>query len=118
VKSAKSVVETSAVRTLDLDFGLLLWEIAHMTTLVTADDKGRIPVRGTSPGRKYLVIQSGDEWRVTPFSGASPRSRNRREWAGVKGKATLFDRLKEMADAGLRIERSESSKQLVPPCRF
>jgi hypothetical protein len=91
------------------------WEIAHMTTLVTADGKGRIPIRGTAPGRKYLVTQSGDEWRVVPYSGESPRNRNRREWVGSKDQGTLFDRLKEMANAGLRTERSEISKLPVPP---
>jgi len=101
-----------------LEIEVFRWEIAHMTTLVTADDKGRIPIRGTAPGRKYLVTRWGDEWRVTPYSGESPRNRNRRGWAGFKGKGTIFDRLKEMADAGLRIDRSEISKQPVPPCRF
>jgi hypothetical protein len=95
-----------------------MWEIAHVTTLVTADEKGRIPIRGTAPGRKYLVIQAGEEWRVTPYTGESPRKRNRREWARPKDKDTLFTRLREMADAGLRIQRSEASQKSVPPCRF
>lgn len=90
-----------------------------MTTLVTADEKGRIPIRGTKPGRKYLVSQSGGEWRVTAYSAeeACP-SRNRREWPGRKGKKGLFEHLKDMADLGLRIEQSEMSKQPIPPCRF
>ena len=89
-----------------------------MTTLVTADDKGRIPIRGTAPGLKYLVTRSGDEWRIAPYSEEPARKRNRREWAGAKSKGTLFDRLREMADVGLRIDRSKASSQVVPPCRF
>ena len=86
-----------------------------MTTLVTADDKGRISVRGSEPGRKYLVTQEGGEWRVTPYRAEDRPSRNRREWSG---NGSLFDQLKSMAKAGLRIERSKVAKRPVPPCRF
>jgi hypothetical protein len=95
------------------------WEISHMTNLVTADEKGRIPIRGSEPGRKYLVTQTGSEWRVTAFSSGGIMSRNRREWSGPKaGKKGLFDSLKEMGDLGLKLEVSESGKKPVPPCPF
>jgi hypothetical protein len=89
-----------------------------MTTLVTADDKGRVSLRGVKHGRKYLVNRSGDEWRVTPYQEAHlhPASRNRKEWAGSK--RSLGDHLQALADAGLELERAENAKQPPPPCRF
>lgn len=89
-----------------------------MTTLVTADGKGRIPIRGSEPGRKYLVTKSAGEWRVTPYLPESQPTRNRREWSAPKGKKSLLEHIKVMAEAGLRIERSESGKKPAPPCRF
>jgi len=89
-----------------------------MTTLVTADDKGRIPIRGSKPGQKYLVSQSGGEWRVTAFAKNGYPSRNQREWTAPKGKKDLFTVLKEMGDLGLELERSENAQAPVPPCPF
>jgi hypothetical protein len=96
------------------------WEIAHMTTLVTADEKGRIRIRGSKPGQKYLVSQTGGEWRVTPFAKNGYPSRNSREWTPPKGKekGKLSEHLKAMWDLGLRLERSPNAKGPVPPCRF
>jgi hypothetical protein len=89
-----------------------------MTTLVTADAKGRLPIRGSQPGRKYLVSQQGSEWRVTTYQPETYPSRNRKQWNGPKSKKTLAQRLKALGDAGLELEVSESAKQPVPPCRF
>jgi hypothetical protein len=96
------------------------WETAHMTTLVTADAKGRIPIRGSQPGQKYLVSQTGSEWRVTPFAKKNFPSRNRKERTPPKGKGKgkLSQHLKAMWDLGLRLETSESGQAPVPPCRF
>jgi hypothetical protein len=91
-----------------------------MTTLVTADGKGRIPIRGSKPGQKYMVSQTGNEWRVTPLSKNQFPSRNRKEWTPPKGKGkeTLSKHLKAMWDLGLRLEQSDNAKAPVPPCRF
>jgi hypothetical protein len=89
-----------------------------MTTLVTADDKGRIPIRGSEPGRKYVVSQIGTEWRVTPYATEGRASRNRREWVGNKGRKTLLHQIKALGEIGLRIENSEAATKPVPPCRF
>jgi hypothetical protein len=89
-----------------------------MTTLVTADEKGRIPIRGSKPGQKYLVSKSGGEWRVTTYAKEKGPRRNRKEWTPPKGKGSLWDHLKAMGDLGLQIERSENAKAPVPPCRF
>jgi hypothetical protein len=89
-----------------------------MTTLVTADAKGRIPVKGSKPGQKYLITQTGGEWRVQEFTKDKYPSRNNREWDGPKGKKSLFQHLKEMGDAGLEIEVCEAGKKPVPPCQF
>jgi hypothetical protein len=95
-----------------------LWEIAHVTTLVKADEKGRIPIRGSKPGQKYLVSAVGSEWRVRPFSKNGYPSRNAKSWTPPKGKGTLSKHLKAMWDLGLRLEQSENAKAPVPPCRF
>ena len=43
------------------------WEISHMqTTLVKADDKGRVSIRGTRKGRQYLVTAENGGWWVMP----------------------------------------------------
>lgn len=89
-----------------------------MTTLVTADKKGRIPIRGSAPGQRYLVTQMGGEWRVTAWTVENVPSRNQREWSGAKDGKGLLGHLKSMADAGLRLERSDAAQQPVPPCRF
>jgi hypothetical protein len=89
-----------------------------MTTLVTADEKGRLPIRGSKPGRRYLVTQAGSEWRVTAYSTSGVPSRNQREWSGPASETSIWDCLKSMADAGLRIEKSKISEQPAPPCRF
>jgi hypothetical protein len=43
-----------------------LWEIAHMTTLVKADSRGRVPIRGTKSRRQYLVTAENGGWWVRP----------------------------------------------------
>jgi hypothetical protein len=90
-------------------------------TLVTADDKSRLCIRGTKTGRKYLVKEADGGWWVTPEpepAVPTPASRNRREWAGSKSRRDLFDAIGEMGKLGLRIEESEEGKKPVPPCRL
>jgi hypothetical protein len=90
-----------------------------MTSLVTADEKGRLPIRGTKKGRQYLVRQSGDGWYICPVEQEfEPIPRNRKEWDPPKGKRSLSEILGEMGDLGLRIEPSKESKKPVPPCQF
>ena len=43
-----------------------LWEITHMTTLVKADSRGRVPIRGTKSRRQYLVTAKNGGWWVRP----------------------------------------------------
>jgi len=43
------------------------WEYSHMeTTLVKADDKGRVCIRGTRKGAKYLVTAENGGWWIMP----------------------------------------------------
>ena len=43
------------------------WETSHMQiTLVKADDKGRVSIRGTRKGRQYLVTARPGGWWVMP----------------------------------------------------
>ena len=43
-----------------------MWEIAHMTTLVKADNRGRVPIRGTKNRQQYLVTAEKGGWWVMP----------------------------------------------------
>jgi hypothetical protein len=90
-----------------------------MTMLVTADDKGRVILRGTRKGQRLLVKQEQDGWWVMPvpdIERPKPVSRNRREWGGSK--LSLNEHLQRLADHGLRIQEAGNSKQPVPPCQF
>jgi hypothetical protein len=51
------------------------WEIPHVskqTTLVKADDKGRVSIRGTKKGQQYLVTAEGGGGWVIPAPAVSP----------------------------------------------
>ncbi len=88
-------------------------------TLVTADDKGRLRIRGTKSGHKYLIQESEGGWWVMPAPEVkAPRgvSRNGREWSGSR--KSLDEHLQTLADHGLKIEEAQNSKQPVPACRF
>ena len=91
-------------------------------TLVTADDKGRLCIRGTRSGQKYLVKEAGQGWYVLPAPDVAlpeqPRNRNRRLYRASKRSRDLWDVLEHMGSLGLRIEESASGKEPVPPCRF
>ena len=50
-----------------IDNGIAMWEYSHMeTTLVKADDKGRVCIRGTRKGAKYLVTAENGGWWIMP----------------------------------------------------
>ena len=86
-----------------------------MTTLVKADDQGRILIRGTEEGRQYRVTKENGGWWVALAHGGRP-PKKRREWTGPA--KDLSRHLQEMADLGFTLEPSEISKQKVGPCRF
>jgi hypothetical protein len=45
----------------------LWWEISHMqTSLVKADAKNRVPIRGTKKGQQYLVTAENGGWWIIP----------------------------------------------------
>ena len=99
----------------EVDCDGLVWESSHMTTLVRADEKGRICIRGTRKGQEYLVRAEKSGWWVTPVeSMRSPKQR--REWAGSK--KSLADHLSGLADSGLRIEQADNATRKVGRCRF
>lgn len=87
-----------------------------MTTLVRADEKGRICIRGTRKGKEYLVKSEKDGWWVIPVPGFRAPSRRNLEWAGSK--ISLVDHLTQLAAHGLSFERSKIARQKVPKCRF
>jgi hypothetical protein len=89
-----------------------------MTTLVTADEKRRVILRGVRKGQKLLVQQGQGGWWVVPVPDLDcpPVSRNRREWLGPR--RSLDEHLQLLADAGLRIQVADNATRPVPPCRF
>jgi hypothetical protein len=85
-----------------------------MQSLVKADDKHRIPIKGTKAGRQYLVVEDADGWRVTPAATPEPARRNKLQWAGTgKSLAEALRRLK-----GLELEQAPNAREKVGPCRF
>lgn len=84
-----------------------------MQTLVKADMKGRVPIRGTRCGEQYLVIPQGDGWFVTPAPTVRPPTRQRK-WRNPQ--KDLSDHLSALAEAGLGSLKPSSSE--VGPCRF
>jgi hypothetical protein len=86
-----------------------------MTTIVRADEKGRICIRGTQKGQEYLVKSEKDGWWVIPVP-AVHRPRRGREWQGSK--KSLAEHLDGLAESGLSIEQAENARKKVGPCRF
>jgi hypothetical protein len=60
-------IENDTLPNAEVDNGSEWWEHSHMeTTLVKADDKGRVSIRGTRKGAKYLVTAENGGWWVMP----------------------------------------------------
>jgi hypothetical protein len=97
-----------------LDWNFNRWEISHMTTLVRADEKGRLCIRGTQKGREYLVKAEKDGWWIVPVRVARPPKQ--RQWHGSN--MSLAEHLSGLADSGLRLEQADAAKEKVGPCRF
>ena len=83
-----------------------------MTTLVKADDKGRVSIRGAEEGQQYLVTRENGGWWVMPARPIKTPKRKRR-WTGSN--KSLAEHLNELANEGLTIE---PIKNKVGPCRF
>jgi hypothetical protein len=86
-----------------------------MTTLVRADEKGRICIRGTRKGREYLVHVEKDGWWITPVETLRRPKRPRR-WAGSK--KSLAEHLTDLAESGLKLDQATNAREEVGPCRF
>ncbi|MCI0745773.1 MAG: hypothetical protein L0Y58_10250 [Verrucomicrobia subdivision 3 bacterium] len=86
-----------------------------MITIVKADDKGRILIRGTERGRQYVVTAQDGGWWVMPVLEIRP-PKKRREWSGSK--VGLAAHLQGLAERGLLIEQASNAKDAVGPCRF
>ena len=92
-----------------------MWDFSHMPTLVKADEKGRISIRGTEKGRQYLVIAENGGWWVVPAPKVqAPKKKSK--WEGSQ--KDLSEHLQALADLGFSFEASDVSKKKVGPCRF
>ena len=49
--------------------------VHRQTSLVKADEKGRVSIRGTKKGRQYLVTAEAGGWWVMPAPGAMAPAR-------------------------------------------
>jgi hypothetical protein len=87
-----------------------------MTTLVRADEKGRLCIRGTKKGEEYLVKAEKDGWWIVPIRANRNESKQKREWAGSS--VPLVEHLARLGESGLKLERSKTSQQKVRKCRF
>jgi hypothetical protein len=87
-----------------------------MTTLVRADEKGRICIRGAKKGEEFLVKAEKDGWWISPVPKSQPARKQRRDWTGSK--VSLVEHLTRLAQNGLVLERSKVARQKVPKCRF
>jgi hypothetical protein len=86
-----------------------------MTTVVRADAKGRLCIRGTQEGAEYLVQSDSLGWRITPMTTEQPKRRPRR-WPGAK--TSLAQHLADLADRGLTLDQAPNAGDTVGPCRF
>lgn len=86
-----------------------------MTAIVKADNKGRIPIRGTEAGRQYMVTSQNGGWWVAPAAEMRPPKRPRK-WSGSK--MSLSEHLRALAKNGLQIEQADNAKEPVGPCPF
>jgi len=77
-----------------------------MTTIVKADAKGRVLIRGMERSRRYLVSSEKGGWWVTQAPDIR-RPILRREWAGPK--KDLSEYLQEMARLGFALEPSNAA---------
>jgi hypothetical protein len=86
-----------------------------MTTLVRADEKGRLCIRGTKKGQEYLVRAEKEGWWITPVE-AVQRPQQTRQWIGSE--KTLIEHLQGLAASGLRVGQSSDATRKVRKCRF
>ena len=86
-----------------------------MTTVVRADAKGRLCIRGTEEGVEYLVRSEKHGWWITPVTESRSRPKPRR-WSGAE--LDLARHLSDLAESGLVIEQAPNAKEPVGPCRF
>lgn len=87
-----------------------------MTTLVRADEKGRICIRGARKGDEFLVKAEGSGWWISPVPKVSGKKTKPRDWPGPR--VPLVEHLTRLAKNGLTLERSKIAMQKVPKCRF
>jgi len=83
-----------------------------MTTLVKADSKGRVPIRGTKKSQQYLVTSEGGGWWVMPAPKVTPPPRGAaklvRPLRAPKGRLLLPVKIDRAAlRAAIRQDRDE-----------
>jgi len=86
-------------------------------SIVTADAKSRVVVRGARKGQKFRVEQDGDAYRLEPLpEGGAVRRRNPVRGELPYPKKDLTEHLDQMREAGL----DWKPRKIDPPgkCRF
>lgn len=87
-----------------------------MTTIVRADARGRLCIRGTQQGAEYLVKVEKQGWWVVPVEVEMPGTRNPRKWAGAR--VNLAEHMAALAEGGLTLDQSANAQEAAGPCRF
>ena len=82
-----------------------------MTAIVKADQKGRILIRGTERGQRYVVTSQNGGWWIAPVQEIRA-PKKRRDWKGSK--MSLAQHLKGLAENGLRIKQVPHSRDTQP----
>lgn len=86
-------------------------------SIVTADAKSRVTIRGTRPGERFRLEKDESGFHLAPvLDTAAPRRRNPSRRNLPAPKKGLTDYLKEMRDEGLVLEPLDHPP--VGPCRF
>jgi hypothetical protein len=88
---------------------------------VTVDASKRVRLGGAKPGDCYSVEVSADGATIVLLRVTSERptaivSRNSRESPPHKNGRTVWDAIGELGKAGLRIEKADNAKEMVPWC--
>jgi hypothetical protein len=68
-------------------------------TLVRADDKGRVCIRGIKSGEQYVIKEAGTGWFVTPAPEIQVPGEQKRKWSKAEA-------MKALDKSALRFTRS------------
>jgi len=102
-----------------LDAVRVAWERSHMETIsiVTADAKSRVTIRGALQGERFRLEKDESGFHLAPvLDSAAPRRRNPSRRNLPAPRKGLIEYFQEMRDEGFVLEPINHPP--VGPCRF